>query len=94
MASDDVLERHASLFRTGPYNSAEEWWQMADALAAEVRGLRKDKAMLDFILRCGPILLVDTDESGRLRKSWDDIETREDVIAAMRDSCQLPKEDE
>lgn len=62
MASDDVLERHASLFRTGPYNSAEEWWQMADALAAEVRERLKDKARLDWLLGRGAMTVVDGDE--------------------------------
>lgn len=99
MASEDVIERaHKVLAPTEDgeirRQSLAGMLSLIFDLAAEVRGLRKDKAMLDFILRCGPILLVDTDESGRLRKSWDDIETREDVIAAMRDSCQLPKEDE
>ena len=42
MASEDVLAAHARLFRTGPYNSADEWWRMADRLAAEVRALREE----------------------------------------------------
>ena len=75
MASEDVLHRYAAMLLSGG-SSRQDDAAMMEALAAEVRELRKDRARLDWILSNGPIDVRAEDE-------WAVVETRAEIDAAM-----------